>query len=368
MTEPIQSNRREFLTGQAGARVVRKTLDQLIDQANEADVEAFSGGESADPYLVKLGRRAMACQFELYLNAGQYPQAVEAGVEALDVVDQLEAQLTVYRDTSEIMQLNRLAYAAPQPVEPQLFKLLERAVELWRETQGAYDVTSGPLSRVWGFSRRAGAIPEPAALTAALERVGSQYLELNATDQTLRMLRPDMEINLGSIGKGHALDRSAQWLAAADVNDFLWHGGQSSVLARGCAASSAHLEGWLVGVQHPLGQQRRLAEIVLRNRALATSGASVQFFRYQGRRYGHIIDSRTGWPADKVFSATVVAPTAAEADALSTAFYVLGVDAASAFCERHSDVGAMLLYPSERGSKAELAIVGLAPDEYRLRI
>ncbi|MBS0207938.1 MAG: FAD:protein FMN transferase [Planctomycetes bacterium] len=368
MTEPPQSNRREFLTGRAGARVVRQTLDQMIERANESLDGVLDDTGAGDPYLVKLGRRAMACEFELYLNAGQYPQGVEAGINALDLVEQLEAQLTVYRETSEIMHLNRTAHDAPQEVEPQLFALLERAVELWRETGGAYDITAGPLSRVWGFSRRAGAIPEPSALAEALAPVGSQHLELNRETRTLRMNVPRMEINLGSIGKGYALDRSAQWLTAADVNDFLWHGGQSSVLARGCGASSAALGGWLVGLQHPVGPKRRLAEVVLRNRALATSGASVQYFRYQGRRYGHILDPRTGWPAEQVFSATVVAPTAAEADALSTAFYVLGVDAASDYCDRHPEVGALFVYPSPSGSKTELAIIGLEPDEYRLCI
>ncbi len=363
MSDPIASHRRDFLTGNAAARVVRRMIESRIDASDPGD---SSSDETAEPYLVQLSRQAMACRFELYLNAGQYPQGVEAGIAALDLVEELEAQLTVYRDTSEIMHLNRSAYSAPQPVEPRLFKLLTRAVELGNETQGAYDVTSGPLSKVWGFYRRAGSIPDPDALAEALARVGYQYVKLDAEAQTLQLLRPHMELNLGSIGKGYALDRSAERLIVAGVDDFLWHGGQSSVLARG-RTTSAKVDGWQIGVSHPLGGSRRLATITLRNRALATSGASRQFFRHGGRRYGHILDPRTGWPADQVYSATVVAPTAAEADALSTAFYVLGVEKTIAFCDRHSEIAALLVFPSTRKSRLEIAAVGFAPDEYQLR-
>ena len=316
---------------------------------------------------MQMRRRAMACDFELLFNAGEYEQATEVGLEAFDLIEALEAQLTVYRDTSEVMHLNRTAYAAAQPVETRLFALLQQAIELHRETGGAYDITSGPLTKAWGFYRRAGAVPDAATLAEALECVGSQHLELNSAAETVRFLRPGMEINLGSIGKGYALDRAGEWLRAAGVGDFLWHGGQSSVLARGrSVANGPDDRGWVVGVRHPLGSDRRLAEIRLCDRALATSGSSVQFFRHEGCRYGHILDPRTGWPAEGVFSATVVAPTAAVADALSTAFYVAGVEAARAYCERHSDVGALLLFPSANGSRVEIATAGLAPDAWRL--
>ncbi|HZL87916.1 MAG TPA: FAD:protein FMN transferase, partial [Pirellulaceae bacterium] len=218
--------------------------------------------------------------------------------------------------------------------------------------------------------------------------------------------RPGMELNLGAIGKGYALDRAADYLDSQGVHDFLIHGGASSVLARGersevrgqrsdeseqnsrdkeqksgdksqipdpksqidsnpQSAIRNPQSGWLVALKHPLKPDERLAEFTLVNQALGTSGSGTQFFHYQGKRYGHILDPRTGWPADKVLSATVIAPTAALADALSTAFYVGGIELAETYCRQHPEIAALLVTPSARSGKVELHPVNLAPGQWR---
>lgn len=368
MSAKRTSNRRQFLKGQAA-------LDALADAAKAIDPESslsssstapnWQGSPPAETYLLQFGRQAMACQFEVFLNAGQYREANEAVVEALDLVDRLEAQLTVYRDTSEIAAINRRAAAEPVTVEPRLFRLLEQAVELHHETHGAFDITSGPLTKVWGFYRRQGAMPEPAALAAAMARVGSQFLELNAAAGSVRFLQPGVELNLGAIGKGYALDRAAESLLAAGIGDFLWHGGQSSVLARGSQATQAADEpGWLVGVRHPMRPEKQVIEIRLCDRALGTSGAGTQFFRHRGRRFGHILDPRSGWPAEGVVSTTVLAPTAAEADALATAFYILGPERAAALCQRRPEISMLMFVPGRSGQRVELVAAGLADRDW----
>ena len=263
------------------------------------------------------------------------------------------------------MRINRQAAADAVSVEAGLYDLLSRAVKLSRDTSGAFDITAGPLVKVWGFYRRAGAIPTDADLRSALENVGSQFIVLDDERYTIRFLRPGIELNLGAIGKGYALDRAAGELVTAGVDDFLLHGGQSSVIARG-SHGGGESAAWTVGLADPLRPERRLAEIYLRNRALATSGAAHQFFRHQGQRYGHILDPRTGWPAQGVLSSTVVAPTAAEADALSTAFYALGVDPARAYCDRHPDIGMVLLHPGKEASSVDIAVAGLDKADWRL--
>ncbi len=130
-------------------------------------------------------------------------------------------------------------------------------------------------------------------------------------------------------------------------------------------SETGEARGWSVGLRNPLRGEARLAEVFLHDRALATSGSSQQFFRYRSKRYGHIIDPRTGWPAEGVFSATVLAPTAAEADALSTAFYTLGVEAACDYCGRHREIAAIMLVPSRDGSAVELATAGLGDRDWR---
>jgi thiamine biosynthesis lipoprotein len=124
--------------------------------------------------------------------------------------------------------------------------------------------------------------------------------------------------------------------------------------------------GWSVALRHPLKPSVRLAEFELRDQALGTSGSGTQFFHYQGKKYGHIIDPRTGWPADKVLSATVIAPTAEKADALSTAFYVMGIKGAVAYCDAHKEISALLVTGVPDTTVVELHPINLADDRWRV--
>jgi len=368
MSAKRTSSRRQFLKGQSA-------LDALAEAAERIDPESSSGSAPApwqgpppeEAYLLQFGRRAMACEFEVFLNAGQYRDGNDAVVEALDLVDRLEDQLTVYRDSSEISAVNRRATAESVAVESRLYALLEQAVELHRQTHRAFDITSGPLSKVWGFYRRQGAMPAESDLAAALGLVGSQFLELDPAAQSVRFKKQGVELNLGAIGKGYALDRAAESMLAAGVGDFLWHGGQSSILARGSQATQGAEEpGWLVGVRHPMRPEKQIIEIRLCNRALGTSGAGTQFFRHRGKRYGHIIDPRSGWPAEGVISTTVLAPTAAEADALATAFYILGPDQAVAWCHERAAIGMLMFLPAKTRQGVDLITAGVTEQDWRL--
>jgi len=342
--------------------------------------------------LVHVGREAMACEFEVVLNAGQHKQGTDAAVAALDLVDRLEAQLTVYRDDSEVSRLNQRAADEAVEVESRLFELLLQAKTLSQLTAGAFDITSGPLTKVWGFYRRQGKMPSPDDVAAALAKVGSQAIELDEARQTVRFGRPGMEINLGAIGKGYAIDRAAGLLLTEGVSDFMIHGGNSSVLASGsrqldvnassnsdavaandeqeppieqAAKQDNAATGWTVALRHPLRPDHRLAEFKLFDQALGTSGSGTQYFHHQGKRYGHILDPRTGWPADGVLSSTVIAPTAAEADALSTALYVLGLDAAREFVAQHLHISALLTTQGSRAGVIELHPLNLPDDRWR---
>jgi thiamine biosynthesis lipoprotein len=394
MTEPNRSSRREFLRGHAATEALLNVAQNALPTEmpptpNGSGGKLGSSGNATPPdnqqfaaadenpapahipqtYLVRVGRRAMACEFEVLLNAGQYADGIELAVAALDRVEQLEDQMTVYRESSEVSRLNRAAAARAVPVEPRLFELLELAVRIHTRTGGAYDITSGPLSKAWGFFRRAGRVPSDDDLAAAVRLVASEKLQLDAQTRTVRFPLAGMEINLGSIGKGYALDRVAEQLESSGLSEFMLHGGRSSVLARG-SRSLVGEEGWWVGVCDPLRPTRRLGELRLKNRALATSGSGTQFFYHEGRRYGHILDPRTGRPAEGILSTTVVARTAAEADALSTAFYVLGSAAALDYCQRHSPehggLAAILISPGDRSGSVEIATFGLTDQDWRL--
>ncbi len=351
MNQP-RSNRRHFLKG-------RSAID-AISAALPEEEGGLSGPGVGETYLLHFGRRAMACEFELCLNAGQYAHANREALAALDLVDAVEAQLTIYREHSQVMEINRRAAAGPVAVEPRLFGLLQRCKQLWEETAGGFDITSGPLSKVWGFHRRQGSLPGEPEIAEALECVGSQHLELNSEQGTVQFRHPKLELNLGSIGKGFALDRCGAQLRAAGMEDFLWHAGQSSLLAAGHRGGSS--SGWEIGIGDPLRPGRRLARLRLKDCAVGTSGSAYQYFRHGGQRYGHIFDPRSGWPVQGIDSVTVVAPTAAEADALGTALYVLGPEKAVDFCAARAEVGMVMVCSSTDRAPARLITAGLSED------
>ena len=311
--------------------------------------------------LLEIGRDAMACRWEIYLNAGQYKHGQAASIDALDLVEDLEAQLTVYNDQSELSRLNFDAAESPVSVEPRFFALLQESLDLYQATNGAFDITASPLSKLWGFHRREGRIPDEQAIADTLQTVSSNHIQLKADNHLVAFSQSGVEINLGGIGKGYALDRCAESLVDAGIDHFLIHGGQSSILARGCRTGQQR--SWTVGVRHPLRPDRRLVEVVLDGRALGTSGTAAQSFFHQGRRYGHILDPRTGQPAESMLSTSVVAPTAAVADALATAFYVMGMDASLEYLAEHPEIGAILASPATRQGSMHLEVVGLADED-----
>jgi thiamine biosynthesis lipoprotein len=293
----------------------------------------------ADGFWLHLGRPAMACKFEVTLPS-ELEQHLDAAHRALDGVDRLEEQLSIFRESSELSAINREAAGGPVAVEEGLFDLLAACQELHRATGGAFDITSTPLSRAWGFLRREGRLPTEEEIAEALGRVGMHHVALDPAVRTVRFAREGMALNLGSIGKGYALDRVAADMAAAGVKTALLTAGASSVLGLGTGVSGA---GFVVGLRDPFQHDQRMGTVTLRNAALGVSGTGEQHFLIDGRRYGHILDARTGWPVvDRAYVA-VVAPTAAMADALATAFFVGGRQTAEAYVDSHKEVSALML-------------------------
>ncbi len=292
----------------------------------------------AASYWLHVNRTAMACRFEVTMCQSE-EMGIAAATEALDEIDRLESRLTVFRETSEVSVVNSEAAKRSIEVSQELFDLLTLCQHLYEETDGAFDVTSGPLTRSWGFLRRQGQLPSQVEIDQAMCVVGSDKLLLDETKRTVRFAREGMEINLGSIGKGYALDSAAD-LMSTRVSTALLNAGSSSMRAVG---NGEHGKGWLVGLRNPRSKLRRLGVLRLRDCALSTSGSEEQFFEHQGQRYSHIIDPRSGWPASGVTSVSVVAPTAAISDALATAFFVGGRQLAEPYCQTHTNVLAIML-------------------------
>lgn len=290
-------------------------------------------------HWIRIYRRAMACRFEITLS-GEDGRHVAAAREALDEADRLEAALTVFRDSSDLMRVNRLAAEAPVDVDAELFALLDRCRTLHADTDAAFDITSTPLSRCWGFLARSGHLPTDDALAAARDTVGvSQHVALDAEARTIRFDRSGVELNLGSIGKGYAVQRMGALLRARGVRHALVSAAASSILAIGGRG-----EGWSIDLHsRQVATGEPLARLFLKNGAVGTSGAGEQFFEIDGQRYGHLLDPRTGWPAASgLLSASVITRDAANADALATAFFVGGFDLAERYCATHPETLALL--------------------------
>jgi thiamine biosynthesis lipoprotein len=316
-------------------------------------------------HLLQIGRFLMACQFEVLLNAGYPSHAGDAAMEALNRIEWLEQKLSVYLPDSELSQVNRLAYQGPQRLSSEVAELLQLGLRIHQETEGGFDITAAALSETWGFAQRQGRMPSPEQIAEALERVGTRFIDFQPEAATVRYLRPGLKINSGGIGKGYALDQAAGFFQRRGITDFLIHGGKSSVLAAGHRWDIDSQEGWRVAVNHPEQPRLQLGELTLFDTALGTSGPANQFFYYNGKRYGHIIDPRTGWPASGMLSITVLHPSATYADALATGLYVLGIDAAIAYCQKHPETAILAILPTARSGQVEIVTANLGRHRWK---
>ena len=314
-------------------RIARRALfGRLLPQAPEAG------------HWVKVHRTAMACRFEVTLDS-EDARHVDAARAALDEVDAIEDGLTWFRETSEVSRLNREAAAGPVTVSPGLFTLLSLCRELQAATGGAFDPASTALSRCWGFLERRPHLPAEEEIAAARARAGMDKVALDDMGRTVRFTVPGVELNFGAVGKGWALDRIAASLRVRGVGRALLTAGGSS--HRGWGGES-----WELALR-PGGDELGLLRLC--DAALGTSASGEQHFEGDGRRFGHVLDPRSGWPAEGVRSASVVTSEAAVADALSTAFLVGGPALAGPFCAARPGTMALLVLDEK---PREILVVG----------
>jgi FAD:protein FMN transferase len=275
---------------------------------------------------VAVARNAMATRFEIVLH-GENPVALRsAGEEALEEIERIEAQLSLYQPTSEVSRLNARAAREPVRVTPELFRLLLQAQQLSRETGGAFDITIAPLVRCWGFMGGTGKTPSPEALAEARSLVGMNLVELNEKDFTVRFAREGVMLDFGAIGKGYAVERAATLLREAGVTSALVNGGTSTVYALG---KPPEAEFWKVALEFPAkdnldAPREHLGTVALSDEAMSVSAVWGKSFQSGGKLLGHMLDPRSGEPASRVMLAAVALPAAMETDALSTALLITG--------------------------------------------
>jgi len=269
---------------------------------------------------------AMGATFIVVAYAEEERTLTDGMEAALTEAGRLDRMLSNYRPESEWSRMNREAAQEPVQVSPELFQLLEYCGEVNRESQGTFDITVGPLMRVWGFFRGTGRLPSPGEVATAVEKVGFRNVRLDAAGRTVRFLKPGIELDPGGIGKGYAVDRMIAKLKDGGIQSAMVTAGGSSIYGLGTPPNDT---GWTVKIRHPRAYKDTVAEVKLKDESLSTSGDYEKFFEAEGKMYSHIMDPRTGYPATKVLSASVIAPRTLESEAWAKPFFILGREAAA---------------------------------------
>lgn len=279
---------------------------------------------------------AMATTFEIYIQHDNNRYAQQAARAAFNELDRLEAELSRFIENSDISRINNLAAGRPVRIGLDAFECLQLSEKIYNETNGAFDVTTGSLLKCWLNKDKTARTPNQAELDIARQNTGMNLIKLNETDFTVELLRSPMQIDLGGIGKGYALDKMAELLREWSIDIALLHGGFSSVLTLNAPVNT---KGWPVTLSNPRNRKQTLAYLYLQNQAM--SGSGLQWGQ-------HIIDPRQAKPVEGKLIAWACAADAATADALSTAFMVMTPDEVEQYCLQHPQAQAWVI-PEHEG-------------------
>ena len=275
---------------------------------------------------------------------GAAGQALAAAADAaLDEVDRIDRLMSHYKPESPLSRLNRAAAAGPVRVDAELFDFIAECLRYSRDSGGAFDVTVGPLMKAWGFFRGEGRLPGEGELEQARSRIGYQHVMLDQAQRTVRFDRPGMELDLGGIAKGYAVDRAVAVLRAHGVPAALVSAGGSTVYGLGAPPGR---DAWDVTVQDPVAASKTALTVRLRDRALSVSGTHEKSFAVGGVTYSHVMDPRTGRPVPDVLGVAVLTDTGAAGDALDNALFVQGMAQARASVARMKGTEAFFFLPA----------------------
>lgn len=306
-----------------------------------------SSASQEQQVMYQEARRLMWTTFEIVAYGPERARLAEAAEAAFKEIDRLDRQMSNYSDESELTYINRNAAREDVIVEKELFDFLKLALDYSRNTDGMFDITVGPLMKAWGFFDKNGRVPKDSELKSVLACVGSKHVSLNERTHTVRFDREGVELDLGGIAKGYAVDRAAEILRASGVTSAFITSGSSSICAIGLPPGRA---AWRVEVSDPLDRSRKIEAIELKDQSISTSGCHEKTFEVDGKSYCHIMDPRIGRPIEGLLSATVITQSGIEAEALSKALMVMGIAKAREFLKTRPHVRAILCYGQpERG-------------------
>jgi thiamine biosynthesis lipoprotein len=308
---------------------------------------ASSAKEAEKPRRsVTYSTRTMGTYANIVIVTADSVASLPAAHHAATELARIDSLMSNWTTTSEVARVNRVAASAPTALQPEVATVIDTSLRVWRESDGAFDITVEPLIRAWGFLGGPRRVPSDAEAAAAFKRVGAQRVHYAAATREVRFDDSGVQIDLGGIAKGYAVDVAARALRSAGVTDALVNV-SGNMFAIGTPVGSDH---WRIGIRDPRDRMPYFARVDLRpGQGISTSGKYEQFVAQDGKTYGHIMDPRTGRPAEGLISVTVISPTAFECDTWDTPLFVLGPVAAREKSKQREDLAVVLVQPGTSG-------------------
>ncbi len=267
--------------------------------------------------------KLMGCRFEITVVAKNKAEADKYIDLAISEITRIEKLISSWDASSETSLINKNAGLEPVVVSSELFNLIERATKISQLTDGAFDLSYASMDKIWKFDGSMTELPSEDTIKASVAKVGYPNIVLDKKSSTVFLNKKGMKIGFGAIGKGYAADRAKTLLMKKGVPAGIINAsGDMNTWGR-----QPNGEYWKVAITNPLNKDKAFALLPIKEGAVVTSGDYEKFVIMKGKRYAHIMDPRTGYPATGIISATVFAPKAELADALATSVFVMGVEA-----------------------------------------
>eukprot|EP01093_Parvamoeba_rugata_P006308 TRINITY_DN1982_c0_g1_i2.p1 TRINITY_DN1982_c0_g1~~TRINITY_DN1982_c0_g1_i2.p1 ORF type:complete len:315 (+),score=77.20 TRINITY_DN1982_c0_g1_i2:1326-2270(+) len=274
-----------------------------------------------EPYKRTL--KLMGSRFDITVVANDSIQANKHIDTAVAEISRIEKLISSWDQNSQTSEINRNAGIKPVRVDAELFNLIERAIGISKLTDGAFDISYASMDNIWKFDGSMTTMPSEKEITASVEKVGYQNIVLDKNKSTIYLKLKGMKIGFGAIGKGYAADKAKTLLMSKGVTSGIINAsGDMNTWGK-----QTNGEDWKVAITNPMNKNKVFALLPITNGAVVTSGNYEKYVNFNGKRYTHIIDPRTGYPSTGIISVTVFAPKAELADALATSVFVMGKEA-----------------------------------------
>lgn len=264
--------------------------------------------------------KLMGSRFDLTVVAKDSTEGKEYVDIAIAEITRIEKLISSWDDNSQTSKINRNAGIKPVKVDKELLDLIERAIAISNLTDGAFDISYASMDRIWKFDGSMTKMPSKEEIAVSVEKVGYKNILLNKEDSTIFLKLKDMKIGFGAIGKGYAADKAKQLLISKGVSSGIINAsGDMNTWGK-----QPNGKDWSVAITNPMNKNKAFALLPLKQGAVVTSGDYEKFVMFDGVRYAHIINPKTGYPSKGIISVTVFASSAELADALATSIFVMG--------------------------------------------